>query len=92
MKRDIRDTESINMDNVYAAQNGEHVDEKSMDFDFGSKGYPVMEHLSNAYIMPMTGPYGRLDLLDTLEYGSVPEDPATPMESYEIVYEKNMQK
>lgn len=75
---------------MHTVQNGKLLHEKTMDFV--SEEYPVMEHPSNAYIMPLTGPYGRLDLFDTFEYTSVPEDPVTPMESYEIVYEKNMQK
>ena len=70
----------------------EHLDEDSIDIDLTSKGYPTLEHLSNARLMPMTGPYGRLDLLDTYEYGSVPEGPGTPLESYEILTDKNSQK
>jgi len=83
------DTSKINMKNVYVSQKNEHKDESSVDFDFKAKDYPVVEHLSNARLMPMTGPYGGLDLLDTYEYGTVPEDPSTPLESYEVVMEKN---
>lgn len=70
----------------------QHKDEDSVDFDKNVKDYPVMEHMSNARLMPMTGPYGRLDLPDTYEYGTVPVNPSTPLESYEIVEDKNTQK
>lgn len=89
MDKQNGDTNKINMGNVYADQVNEHIDEESIDFDTNAKDYPVMEHMSNARLMPMTGPYGRLDLFDTYEYGSVPEDPATPLESYEIIMEQN---
>jgi hypothetical protein len=76
------------VDNPHA----EHLDEDSIDIDLTSKDYPTLEHLSNARLMPMTGPYGGLDLLDTYEYGSVPEDPGTPLESYEILTDKNSKR
>jgi hypothetical protein len=79
-------------DSVKKNTMSEHHDEDSIDIDTGTKEYPVMEHLSNARLMPMTGPYGRLDLMDTYEYGEVPEDPGSPMESYEILMDKNTQK
>lgn len=80
------------MNHIYDDQSDEHRDEESIDYEFNAKHYPIQEHLSNARLMPMTGPYGNLDLLDTYEYGTVPEDPYTPLESYEVVMEKNMQK
>lgn len=92
MKYSDKDTESMNMERVDEQGTIEHKDENSVDFDYYAKDYPIMEHLSNARLMPMTGPYGRLDLLDTYEYGTVPVDPATPLEPYEVVMEKNRQK
>lgn len=56
------------------------------------KDYPIVEHMSNARLMPMTGPYGGLDLFGSYEYGEVPSDPSTPLESYDVVMEKNRQK
>lgn len=92
MKDMNNDTSRINMYDVYENQSGEHKDEDTLDVDYTAKDYPIVEHLSNAGLMPMTGPYGRLDLFDTYEYAGVPEDPETPMEPYETVMEKNMQK
>jgi hypothetical protein len=69
-----------------------HEDEKNVDFDFNEKDYPIMEHMSNARLMPMTGPYGRLDMVGTYEYGTVPENPSTPLEPYEVVMDKNTKK
>ena len=92
MKDKKKDTSLINMKNVYTNQSGEHKDEDSIDTDYYAKDYPIVEHLSNARLMPMTGPYGGLDFLDTYEYGTVPVDPATPMDSYEVVQEKNTKK
>jgi len=87
-----RDTSQINMKNVYVYEKHGHIDENSIDADYSAKDYPIIEHLSNARLMPMTGPYGKLDLYDTYEYGTIPKDPSTPLESYEIVAEKNSQK
>lgn len=70
----------------------EHHDEDSIDIDRSAKDYPVMEHLSNARLMPMTGPYGRLDLQNTYEYGTVPKSPSTPLEPYDAVNKKNTER
>lgn len=69
-----------------------HLDRDSVDFDYSSKDYAIMEHMSNARLMPMTGPYGGLDLTGTYEYGAVPDNPSTPMEPYEVVMDKNTSK
>lgn len=76
----------------YTAHEDAHKDEDSIDYDYTVKDYPIMEHMSNARLMPMTGPYGRLDLFDTYEYAGVPEDPETPMEPYDVIMDKNTQK
>ncbi|KPU45931.1 hypothetical protein OXPF_03990 [Oxobacter pfennigii] len=61
--------------------------EQSNDYD-----YPIVEHLSNARLMPQTGPMGNLDFLDTFEYSSVPEGPETPLEDYSLIMDKNKKK
>lgn len=76
----------------YKTRKDHHKDEDSVDFDHNAKDYAIMEHMSNARLMPMTGPYGRLDMQDTYEYGTVPVNPSTPLESYEVVMDKNTQK
>lgn len=92
MEHSRKETESANTERVYGNEIKVENDEKSIDYDYYAKDYPIMEHLSNARLMPMTGPYGGLDLLDTYEYGTVPVDPDTPLESHEFVMEKNKQK
>jgi len=92
LEYNIKDTSKIDTDGVYVEQKGEHKDEESFDIDYRAKEYPIAEHSSNARLMPMTGPYGRLDLFDSYEYGTVPVDPSTPLDSYEVVMEKNKQK
>ena len=42
--------------------------------------YPIMERTMNAFFWP-EAPKGRLDLEQTYEVSSVPEDPGTPLES-----------
>jgi hypothetical protein len=77
---------------MHGRQKDEHRDEDSIEIDYIEKGYPSIEHLSNARLMPETGPMGGLDLLDTYEYSSIPHDPGTPMDSYEIIMDKNKKK
>lgn len=91
MKKINARTSLINMNGVYDKED-RHMDENSIECSLCSENHPMIEHMSNARIMPLTGPYGRLDLMDTYEYGSVPRDPATPMESYEVIMDKNTQK
>lgn len=91
MGRKNRNASHINMDNIFRQQANEHIDENSVDFENGKSG-PIMEHMSNARIMPLTGPYGGLDLKDTYEYAGVPQNPGKPMEGYELIKEKNTEK
>jgi hypothetical protein len=51
------------------------------------RDFPVIEHTNNAIIWP-EGPKGRIDLNETYEVSSVPEDPDTPMESVKTLKEK----
>lgn len=68
----------------------EHIDEAEIDL-YKPEGlnYPVIEHLNNALTWP-EGPKGRIDLKDTYEVSSVPEDPETPMESIETLKNKGV--
>ncbi|EYE89171.1 hypothetical protein Q428_04235 [Fervidicella metallireducens AeB] len=58
-----------------------------MNKETSKNGYPITEHFQNALIWP-EGPKGRLDLNDTYEVSSIPEDPDTPMESVETLQRK----
>jgi hypothetical protein len=51
--------------------------------------YPVIEATNNALLWP-EGPKGRIDLTDTYEVSSVPEDPATPMETVDKFVQKGI--
>lgn len=68
----------------------EHIDEAEIDiYEPEGVNYPVLEHLNNALTWP-EGPKGRIDLQDTFEISSVPEDPETPMESIETLKNKGV--
>lgn len=51
--------------------------------------YPVIEATNNALIWP-EGPKGNIDIVDSLEVSSVPEDPNTPLENIETLAEKGV--
>lgn len=66
------------------------IDEKNIDIYQGyGFDYPIVEYINNALIWP-EGPKGRIDLMDTYEISSVPEDPDTPLESLEILEDKGV--
>lgn len=66
------------------------IDEKVIDIDeVQGLDYPLLEKISNGIFWP-EAPKGRLDLLDTYEISSVPEDPDTPMESVDFLEDKGI--
>lgn len=68
----------------------DHIDVNNIDIDKTERrDFPVIEHTNNAIIWPES-PRGRLDLMDTYEISSVPEDPGTPLESVELLEKKGI--
>jgi hypothetical protein len=65
-------------------------DYKSLDI-YQPEGinYPIIEATNNALIWP-EGPKGNIDLDETYEVSSVPEDPGTPMETIQTLEEKGV--
>lgn len=68
----------------------DQIDEKVIDVD-EQEGldYPILEHINNANVWP-EGPKGRIDLLDTYEISTVPENPDTPLESIDFLQSKGI--
>jgi hypothetical protein len=66
------------------------IDEKNID-TYHVKGmkYPIMERINNGLMWP-DAPKGRVDLMETYEISTVPEDPGTPMESVELLEKKGI--
>lgn len=46
-------------------------------------------NINSSMIMPLTGPYGGLDLKDTYEYSAIPESPDNAVEGHENIKDKN---
>jgi hypothetical protein len=66
------------------------IDEDNVDvYQVEGMEYPIMERLNNGIFWP-DNPKGRLDLMDTYEISSVPEDPETPMESVDFLKKKGV--
>lgn len=66
------------------------IDRENIDVYQGEDmAYPIMERLNNGITWP-EAPKGGIDLKDTYEVSSIPEDPGTPLESVELLEEKGV--
>lgn len=66
------------------------IDEKVIDIDeVEGLDYPILERINNGIFWP-EAPKGRIDLLDTYEISSVPENPDTPMEDVDLLEDKGI--
>lgn len=66
------------------------IDENNIDiFQVEGMNYPIMERVNNGLLWP-ENLKGRIDLMDTYEVSSVPEDPDTPLESVELLEKKGV--
>jgi V8-like Glu-specific endopeptidase len=82
-RRPLYDVETINGD----VDTG-HIDSDDVDIvDVESIDFPIIENLNNAIIWPEEVK-GGIDLTNTYEINSVPEDPDTPLESVEFLQRK----
>lgn len=85
-KHVVRDPQNHRTDDVELSQ----IDEETINiYQVEGTDYPIMERLNNGIFWP-DNPKGRLDLMDTYEISSVPEDPDTPMESVEFLKKKGV--
>jgi hypothetical protein len=84
-RRPLYDVKTINGD-----VDTDHIDRDEVDMvDVESIDFPIIENLNNAIIWPEEVK-GGIDLTNTYEITSVPENPDTPLESLEFLQKKGI--
>ncbi|MCX7885602.1 MAG: hypothetical protein N2448_11365 [Caloramator sp.] len=64
-------------------------DKKSVDVKTSNVPYPIIENINNAILWPEKLK-GGIDLIDTYEVSSVPENPNTSLDSVETLKKKGV--
>lgn len=82
----IKKPESLWTDDVELSQ----IDEETIDvYQVEGMEYPIIERLNNGLTWP-DNPKGRIDLNDTYEISSIPENPGTKLESVDFLEKKGV--